>query len=330
MSAPFLTTYDVQPFFGFDKFKQQGYTGKGIYIAIVDTGIRKEHQSFQLPNGQTKVVAEKHFIESNVDKSPQDHHGHGTATASIAAGLHWTRVIGENQYVFEGVAIDAMLVNAKGLSAWGTGSTVGLNMALEWAAAKLYELNPKIQIISCSWGMSGEYHGSSNHSTLIALLQKYPRLIIFFAAGNSDRTGPPKGGYGSICCPADGKEVFAVGGVACKAPRLDAHASFSSVGPTFKDKTIIKPEVCCFSGNLNAQDWWVGSTDEYIRVPWITSQTAPVPGTVDRGINYTMGTSFSCPAVSGACGLLAEKYPDKEREWYLEKLIQICRPVPNP
>ncbi len=327
--AAFVTTYEMQRYFGTLDFKKKGYTGKDIPIIIVDTGVRKQHKSFIRPDGTNAVVMEKHFIASNVDKTPQDHAGHGTATASIAAGSHWEKIIGDNKYIFEGVAPDALIVNAKALSAYGSGQLLGLSYAMEWGAKVAAELNPKIQIMSCSWGMPGAYHGANNHNTIQSILAKYPNLIIFFAQGNSDRIGE-KNGRGSTSCPADDRDVIAVGGVACLAPRLDAHAAFSSVGPAYADSGLKKPDVCGPSGNMQAPDWWVDSQEEFIRVPWISSQTAPAPGVIESAINYARGTSFSCPFEAGTCAVLAEKYPNHDRAWYKEKVFALTRAVPNP
>ena len=94
------------------------YTGKDIIIAILDTGISKKHEMLE-----GKVIAEKSFLE---DKDPSDHNGHGTLSASIAAG----KKIDDRA---SGVAPDALILNGKVLDAKGIGKTSNIIRGINWA-----------------------------------------------------------------------------------------------------------------------------------------------------------------------------------------------------
>jgi subtilisin family serine protease len=59
------------------------YNGSGVKIAILDTGIDKNHEDFFFPNGTSKIRVEVDFTD---DHDTFDHVGHGTHVASIAAG----------------------------------------------------------------------------------------------------------------------------------------------------------------------------------------------------------------------------------------------------
>ncbi|RSN74682.1 S8 family serine peptidase [Candidatus Methanodesulfokora washburnensis] len=59
------------------------YNGSGVKIAILDTGIDKNHEDFFFPNGTSKIKVEVDFTD---DYDTFDHFGHGTHVASIAAG----------------------------------------------------------------------------------------------------------------------------------------------------------------------------------------------------------------------------------------------------
>ena len=65
-----------------------GVSGKNVKIAFLDTGIDPSHPDFGFPNGTSKILAMKSFVEYPEDEvgDPIDHFGHGTHVASIATG----------------------------------------------------------------------------------------------------------------------------------------------------------------------------------------------------------------------------------------------------
>lgn len=93
----------------------KGYTGKGIKIAVLDTGIDSRHEILR-----GKVVKEKIFTGEG---SSTDVYGHGTHVAGIAAG----------NGTLKGVAPDVLLYNAKVLGDSGSGSMSGIIAAINWA-----------------------------------------------------------------------------------------------------------------------------------------------------------------------------------------------------
>jgi len=175
-----------------DKAHKQGLKGKGIKVAVVDTGVDSDH-----PLIDGHVVSAKSFVEG---ESADDEEGHGSWCASAILA----------------VAPEAEIVNAKGLSKTGEGSALGLMEAMEWAAKE------GCKVISCSWGGSMPFDPLKD--LVVALEEEYGCKFIF-AAGNSgpsERTIDFPGGYA---------EVVAVGAVAVVNPEPDAVARFSSRGP---------------------------------------------------------------------------------------------------
>ncbi|NEE52486.1 S8 family serine peptidase, partial [Streptomyces sp. SID8455] len=77
-----------------------GYTGKGVKIAVLDTGVDGTH-----PDLVGKVAAAKNFTSS---PNLRDRIGHGTHVASIAAGSG-----AKSGGKFKGVAPDATLLAGK-------------------------------------------------------------------------------------------------------------------------------------------------------------------------------------------------------------------------
>jgi len=202
-----------------DRAKQAGYTGKGIKIAVVDSGVQKSH-----PMLEGKVIAERNFTS---EPDPEDWYGHGTWCASCAVGNYCMSSVGP----LEGMAPSALLINAKIFDATGT-TTVDIAMAaLEWACEQ------GAHILSNSWG-GGPYDPLRD---LIINLKETYGVIMVFAAGNS---GPDSK---TIVYPGGYPEVVCVGSVAVKNPSPDTIADFSSRGPNWQGD--VKPDVMAPGGN---------------------------------------------------------------------------------
>lgn len=100
-----------------------GYTGKGVKIAVLDTGVDATH-----PDLQGRILDAKNFTASPDTK---DRVGHGTHVSSIAAGSG-----AKSGGKFKGVAPDAKLLEGKVLDDDGFGDDSGILAGMEWAVAQ--------------------------------------------------------------------------------------------------------------------------------------------------------------------------------------------------
>jgi len=96
---------------------RKGYTGKGVTIAIIDTGVDYSHRELR-----DRVVDGKSFVDSEPDY--MDEHYHGTHVAGIAAGS------GEE---VPGVAPEANILAVKALDSDGRGSLESIVEAIKWS-----------------------------------------------------------------------------------------------------------------------------------------------------------------------------------------------------
>ena len=111
------------------------FTGKGVRLAVLDTGFDFAHPDFV-----GRGIASRSFI---LGESANDGHGHGTHTAGTACGPRRP-----GQLPRYGVASDAELYVGKVLSNRGSGSDGSILAGIEWA------INNNCALISMSLGAS--------------------------------------------------------------------------------------------------------------------------------------------------------------------------------
>lgn len=198
----YSASLNVPPLWGMlmlkiDEVHQRGVTGKGVRVAVNDTGVIAHDF---LP----KPVAERSFTGEPV----LDRNGHGVHCSGTAVGRRGTdgRALG--------TAPDADLIIAKVLSNGGSGDTRWINAGRVWAAEQ------GADVISESLGDGG---GQPIPADVLAFEQAYQRgaLICVAALGNAgfngrDTVGRP-GSYreniGVAALKEDGKTAnFSSGG----------------------------------------------------------------------------------------------------------------------
>lgn len=165
------------------------FTGRGIRVAILDTGLDLQHPDFA---GRT-VTAES-FV-SGVS-SAQDGHGHGTHCTGTACG---PRVPPTGPRY--GVAGEAEIFIGKVLGDEGSGEDGGILAGIDWAVSN------GCAVISMSLGADvAEAHPPYSAAGRRALQQG--SLIVAAAGNNADRDN---GEYGFVGAPANSVEIVAVG-----------------------------------------------------------------------------------------------------------------------
>jgi serine protease AprX len=199
----------ASPIVGAPQVWDLGYTGKGVTVAIVDTGIDGTH-----PDLKGRITQWKDLV--NNKDTAYDDFGHGTHCAGIIGG---NGAASSGKY--KGVAPEVRFVGVKVLGKDGSGSLSTIISGMQYAAGT------DASVISMSLGST--QHSQSMDDAVKAAVQK--GKIVVVAAGNS---GP---GSSTIACPADAPEALTVGAT----DKSDVVASFSSRGPN-RDGTV-KPDI---------------------------------------------------------------------------------------
>ncbi|MNZ41008.1 Subtilisin DY [compost metagenome] len=184
------------------------YSGKGIKVAVLDTGLDLEHPDFV-----DRAVVAKSFIAEAA--SVQDGHGHGTHCCGTACG---PRTSSDRRY---GVAYDAELYVGKVLADDGSGSDTGILAGIDWAIAN------HCQIVSMSLG-SDQPATSTAYETVGQRALKAGTLLIAAAGNNARRS---KGDTGFVGRPANSRTFMAVGAVDRNLDIADFSAQDSVLAP---------------------------------------------------------------------------------------------------
>lgn len=162
------------------------YTGEGVKIAILDTGIDMGHPDFE-------ETTFHNIFSLRQDKSLVDKNGHGTHCASIAAGIN-------------GVAPNAGLIIGKVLDdngeAYEYELIIGIYLALKSGA----------DVVSFSIKLENGERGLSRDpfDSITKLAVRKYNCWVTCAAGNSSSR---EGNYHKICSPADSPLALAISAI---------------------------------------------------------------------------------------------------------------------
>lgn len=205
---------DSVPFIGAPAAWKQGYTGQGVTVAVVDTGIDENHPDFV-----GRIVAEANFTNSD---TVSDRHGHGTHVTGIVAGSG-----AASGGLYTGVAFDASLMNAKVIGDTGSGQLSWVIAGMEWAAEQ------GADVINASVSDETPSNGADPLSQAVNGLSEQHDVLFVISAGNEGLLGDH-----TVTAPGAADAALTVGSVN-KSGQL---APTSSVGPRLEDFAI-KPDI---------------------------------------------------------------------------------------
>ena len=291
-----------------DKLWAKGIDGRGLNVAVIDSGIDKNH-----PDLIGKVIAEKNFVAD--ETTADDRLGHGTMVAGIIAG---TGVASNGKY--KGIAPGASLLNAKVIDSKGDGKVSDIIAGIEWAidngadvlslslgGINLGETNPPITMaadnaadlgvvvcVAAGNRNSTEAKGQAAGTSLAQSEDTKPAIDLSTREDENKNDVllllvpivlalPP----GLIDSPGDGVNVITVGATDAKGHM----AAFSGSGPTRDDR--IKPDVVAPGMSIVSTVPSGLETLSYLDVYYMRQS----------------GTSLSTPVAAGLAALLLQVNP---------------------
>ncbi|MGW2085587.1 S8 family serine peptidase, partial [Streptomyces sp. NPDC001880] len=228
---------------------EAGLTGKGVKVAVLDTGADLSH-----PDLDGRVAESRSFIEG---QEVADRQGHGTHVASTVGGSG-----AGSEGKEKGVAPGSTLAVGKVLNDQGSGSESQIIAGMEWAAKDI-----DAKIVSMSLGSSEASDGTDPMAQAVNTLSAETGALFVIAAGNS-------GAPGTIGSPGAADSALTVGAV----DSADRAANFTSQGPRYGDQAL-KPDVSAPGVNiLAARSQLVGGSGLYTSKSGTSMATPHVAG----------------------------------------------------
>ena len=171
------------PYIGAEFPKELGFTGNGIKIGVIDTGINLSHPDFFNQDETSRFLKGYDFVDN--DTIPQDTNGHGTQVTGIIAADGQLKGIAPMAEIF------SYRVSSDGESVPSDLIIKAINQAVE----------DRVDIINISLGVNMT-HNKIDNAVNHAINQG---IVVVAAAGNS---GPDKSTIGS---PARNPNAITVG-----------------------------------------------------------------------------------------------------------------------
>ncbi len=248
------------------------YTGLGIRVGVLDTGIWSEHPD----------------LLGAVYSGPPDQDGHGTAVCGVIAARGETDLGCEHNG--SGGAPDAQLYVIQRPSSMTPSQLAGFFGDFS---------SNSCSIVNNSWG----FQGSTSYDGFCQIVDQWVRSggITVFSAGNDP---DPE----SITSPGIARNAITVGAVTFIPDNGEncVLASYSGRGPTEDGR--MKPEILAPGGEYyqSTMQYGVATTNAFYGGSWLDDPADRWPG--EASYTRRTGTSMSAAFVTAALALCQEKY----------------------
>ena len=283
---------------GADKAWNHGWTGSGIGVAVIDTGINNTGDL------AGKVV---HSEDFSGDNDNVDHFGHGTFIGGLIAGSG-----AASNGAVKGVAPNADLISLKIAGGNGSADITHVIAALQWAVSFKDDYNIKVINLSLGTDSTQDYRIDPLNYAVEKAWQA--GIVVVVSASNG---GPNPG---TITKPADDPYVVTVGAIrdnTTLGTSDDTVADFSGAGPTASNG-LVKPDLAAPGGSV-VSSRAAGSTVDNA-FPGARIGTAYFKGS---------GTSFASGITSAAAALVLSRNPLLTPDQVKARLTNTAKPAPS-
>lgn len=295
---------------GADQLHAQGVTGKGINIAVVDSGLWEAPALARNVEGEPRIVARFNALQNQAFRPVNDDSGHGTHMASVIA--HSGRAIGEPGPSYKGIAPNAGLIPVKVFDANGNGDFLDILRGIQWIVKNRERYDIRVMNMSLAAVPRFPYWDDPINQAVLKAWQA--GIAVIAAAGNE---GPD---WGTIGSPGNNPYVITVGALTdswtAGNDDDDYIPDFSSRGPTATGH--IKPDLVAPGGHITGLVS-PGATMGKDNPNWFLAS----------GDFVSTGSSQSAALVTGIAALLLEIDPTLSNNEIKCMLTSSARPAIN-
>ncbi len=276
---------------GADLLHEAGITGRGVAVAIIDSGLWDTPALTQDPKGNSRVPVHFNARTNSTGTVLMDEGGHGSHMASIIANS--SPVMRPGGRGFKGMAPGATLIPITTFSPMGDADFMDIIRGIQWVVDNKERFNIRVLNMSLSATPRFVYWDEPLNQ---AVLKAWQAGITVVAAMGND--GPD---WGTVGSPANNPYVISVGAVTdswTPATRHDDYIpNFSSRGPTLTGH--IKPDIVAPGGHITGL------------VPPNSALAQDNPNYIlQSGEFVSTGSSQAAAVVSGMVALLLEARPE--------------------
>ena len=297
---------------GVDALHLQGITGKGVTVAVVDSGLWEHDALVNDTTGRNRVLARYDALTDTLDSEVVDESGHGTHMSSIIAHSGKTKHNGLPTGTYKGVAPDANLVAVKVLDREGLAHVLEIVRAIQWVVDNREKY--AIRILNLSFAQTPRWRYWEDPVNQAVMKAWESGIAVVAAAGNE---GP---GVETIGSPGNIPDIITVGAVTDSwTPNTrddDYIPDFSSRGPT--PSGHVKPDIVALGGHMTG----------LIR-PESAMALGQPEDMLKTGEFVLTGSSQASALVSGILALLLQLEPSLTPDDIKCKLITSAEPAIN-
>ena len=297
-----------------DRAWDDGYTGKGVGVAVIDTGIQGDLPDFRTSRSRpdSRVIASA--VVNPGASTAADTLGHGTHVAGLIAGDGTARPKGDplaGMYV--GAAPDANLISVKAADDEGNATVLDVIDGLQFVVDHKSEYGIRVVNLSLKSSQAESYLTDPLDAAVEAAWNS--GIVVVAAAGNAG-TAPDAVSY----APANDPYAITVGGaddMGTKSISDDTLASWSSRGVT--QDGFDKPDVLAPGAHLVST------------IPAGSQYTQLCPQCVTDSQYFRLGgTSMAAAVVSGGVADLIQAHPTWTPDQVKTQLVNRTQPVYAP
>jgi len=279
---------------GIPHMHEDGYTGKGVKIAVFDAGFVNTDKISGMGHlfDRNQILATRDFVfPGSADVYRTD--SHGTGALSLIAAYDPERMIAgafDASYILcitEDVDSEFWIEEYNWVKAAEYSDSLGVDII---NSSLGYNIFDDVDMNYTKEDMDGATAIISRGASMAAL----KGILVVTSNGNEGNLS-----WRTITAPADAADILAVGAISNSLEK----AGFSSVGPTADGR--IKPELVAYGTGVTLWRYTAGPS-------------------------FSSGTSFSAPQIAALAAGLWEAHPEWTRAQIKEKLIQSGHQFSSP